>query len=282
LYIRTKTIKGHRYYYLVRGFREGERVRQVVIRYLGKNPWGLLRPRRFLPPERKEYTGRILNRLRERFDDGEIGVEGGGTFGIAYDTGSRWFDKYPSLQQKFGASLQNTRDSALHSDLKKLDAFMPDDIKGDGSPKDRFSRLAAVCLSDPMKAHREVRQAAHWMMNTLYEEADIREELTRLKLWLLVDSRSGNTRRGTILAKPQQVYAGPVDRTTKTILGYSVVEAGDQGYVLRGKLGGRFRLERKRFEPDQLIVKSCRTQKLCTLKGIRRFTDQGGTLRAVV
>ena len=282
LYIRTKTIKGHRYYYLVRGYREGEQVRQVVIRYLGKNPWGMLRPRRFLPPEREEYTARLLNRLRERFDDGEIGVEGGGTFGIAYDTGGRWFDKYPALQKKFNSALQDSPDSAFHSGLKKLDGFMPGDIEGDGSPKDRFARLAAACLAEPMKVRRQAREAANWMMNALYEEPDIREELTRLKFWLLVDSSSGNTRRGSILAKPSKRYSGPIDRTTKTLLGYTVVEVNDHGYLLRGKLGGMFRLERKRFEPDKLIVKSCRTEKLCTLKGMRRFTDEGGMLRAIV
>lgn len=34
-YIRTKTIKGREYRYLVRGIRDGKRVRQKVIRYLG-------------------------------------------------------------------------------------------------------------------------------------------------------------------------------------------------------------------------------------------------------
>lgn len=34
-YIRTKTIKGRDYLYLVRGVREGASVRQKVVRYLG-------------------------------------------------------------------------------------------------------------------------------------------------------------------------------------------------------------------------------------------------------
>lgn len=36
-YIRHKVIKGHVYYYLVEGRREGDRVRQKVLKYLGKN-----------------------------------------------------------------------------------------------------------------------------------------------------------------------------------------------------------------------------------------------------
>jgi hypothetical protein len=40
MYIRSKTIKGHTYYYLVEGRREGKTVRQKVIRYLGKSPTG--------------------------------------------------------------------------------------------------------------------------------------------------------------------------------------------------------------------------------------------------
>ena len=35
-YVRTKTIKGQTYYYLVESHREGDKVRQRVIKYLGK------------------------------------------------------------------------------------------------------------------------------------------------------------------------------------------------------------------------------------------------------
>jgi len=34
-YLRTKKIKGNTYYYLVKSMREGKRVRQVVLAYLG-------------------------------------------------------------------------------------------------------------------------------------------------------------------------------------------------------------------------------------------------------
>jgi len=36
-FIRTKKVKGHTYYYLVESYREGGKVKQRVIRYLGKN-----------------------------------------------------------------------------------------------------------------------------------------------------------------------------------------------------------------------------------------------------
>jgi len=34
-YIRTKKIKGRTYYYLVKSVREGDRIRQVMLEYLG-------------------------------------------------------------------------------------------------------------------------------------------------------------------------------------------------------------------------------------------------------
>jgi hypothetical protein len=38
VYVRYKIIKGHLYYYLVKGVREGGKVRQKVVKYLGKHP----------------------------------------------------------------------------------------------------------------------------------------------------------------------------------------------------------------------------------------------------
>ena len=35
-YLRTKTIKGNKYYYLVESKREGSKVNQKVIRYIGR------------------------------------------------------------------------------------------------------------------------------------------------------------------------------------------------------------------------------------------------------
>ncbi len=40
MYVRSKNIKGHTYYYLVHGVREGGKVKQRVVLYLGKYPWG--------------------------------------------------------------------------------------------------------------------------------------------------------------------------------------------------------------------------------------------------
>jgi hypothetical protein len=34
-YLRTKKIKGNTYYYLVRSVREGKKVRQIMVAYLG-------------------------------------------------------------------------------------------------------------------------------------------------------------------------------------------------------------------------------------------------------
>jgi hypothetical protein len=37
VYVRSKVVKGHTYYYLVRGERHGAKVMQKVVRYLGKS-----------------------------------------------------------------------------------------------------------------------------------------------------------------------------------------------------------------------------------------------------
>jgi hypothetical protein len=66
VYVRSKTIKGHTYYYLVEGRRDGKRVSQKVIRYLGKHGWASLQPTRFIPVIRKDYKEvftRLFNRL---------------------------------------------------------------------------------------------------------------------------------------------------------------------------------------------------------------------------
>jgi hypothetical protein len=56
VYVRYKVIKGHTYYYLVRGERHGTQVKQKVVRYLGKHPWRYVTPIRFARVVRKDYT----------------------------------------------------------------------------------------------------------------------------------------------------------------------------------------------------------------------------------
>lgn len=36
-YIRTKTVKGHEYRYLVESYREGGKVKQRILKYLGRD-----------------------------------------------------------------------------------------------------------------------------------------------------------------------------------------------------------------------------------------------------
>ena len=40
MFVRSKRIHGHTYYYLVKNERHGKQVKQKVIKYLGKEPWG--------------------------------------------------------------------------------------------------------------------------------------------------------------------------------------------------------------------------------------------------
>lgn len=51
MYIRRKVIKGHTYYYLVEGRRHGGKVKQKVIRYLGKHPGAQVAPAATHVPE---------------------------------------------------------------------------------------------------------------------------------------------------------------------------------------------------------------------------------------
>ena len=48
MYVRSKNIKGHTYYYLVEGHRVNGKVMQKVIQYLGKEGWGSIEPTRFV------------------------------------------------------------------------------------------------------------------------------------------------------------------------------------------------------------------------------------------
>lgn len=48
MYVRTKNIKGHTYYYLVEGHRVNGKVMQKVIKYLGKEGWKSIKPTKFV------------------------------------------------------------------------------------------------------------------------------------------------------------------------------------------------------------------------------------------
>jgi hypothetical protein len=54
-FIRTKTIKGHTYYYLVKNVRQGRKVRQKHVMYLGKNP--TLAMQKLLKKEGVQFKG---------------------------------------------------------------------------------------------------------------------------------------------------------------------------------------------------------------------------------
>ena len=56
MYVRHKFIKGHKYFYLVRGERHGDTVEQIHVRYLGKDPWAYVSPSRFTRTVRKDLN----------------------------------------------------------------------------------------------------------------------------------------------------------------------------------------------------------------------------------
>lgn len=68
MYVRTKNIKGHTYYYLVEGHRVNGKVMQKVIQYLGKGGWGSIAPTRFVGVGAGANTGDTdtVARLRKK------------------------------------------------------------------------------------------------------------------------------------------------------------------------------------------------------------------------
>lgn len=62
-YVRSKTIKGHKYWYLVESRREGHKVRQKHIRYMGKD--GKRIPRNELPADYREPESWHTDRERD-------------------------------------------------------------------------------------------------------------------------------------------------------------------------------------------------------------------------
>ena len=74
MYIRRKVIKGHPYYYLVEGRRHGKKVKQRVIRYLGKHPRTLSYASGFAPIVRKDATA-VFTRLFYRLGSASVRFE---------------------------------------------------------------------------------------------------------------------------------------------------------------------------------------------------------------
>lgn len=74
MYIRRKVIKGHPYYYLVEGRRDGKKVKQRVIRYLGKHLRTLSHASGFAPIVRKDAT-EVFTRLFHRLGSPSVRFE---------------------------------------------------------------------------------------------------------------------------------------------------------------------------------------------------------------
>ena len=64
MYVRHKVIKGHIYYYLVRTERRGKKVRQTVIKYLGKHGWAGVAPNRFTTVVNKQAEATYVRMFR--------------------------------------------------------------------------------------------------------------------------------------------------------------------------------------------------------------------------
>ena len=62
--VRSKRIKGHLYYYLVRNERRGKKVRQTVVKYLGKHGWAGVAPSRFTPIVNKQAEATYVRMFR--------------------------------------------------------------------------------------------------------------------------------------------------------------------------------------------------------------------------
>ena len=76
VYVRSKQVKGHTYYYLVRSVREGDKVRQEMVQYLGsKKPtyWEVMKLKKDCDKKntakekaKKEVSERMEKETQER------------------------------------------------------------------------------------------------------------------------------------------------------------------------------------------------------------------------
>jgi hypothetical protein len=57
VYVRAKKIKGQTYYYLVRSVREGDKIRQVMLEYLGNDKPGIEKTRKLAKKYKKDSAG---------------------------------------------------------------------------------------------------------------------------------------------------------------------------------------------------------------------------------
>jgi hypothetical protein len=282
VYIRPKRIKGHTYWYLVRGDRHNGKVVQTVIRYLGKNPWHCIKPARFKPPERQEDYPRVLTKMHDRFIDKQGShANRKDLYSLALSISETWLKRYPSLRTRLTAAQS---DHKLQSELGRIAAFIPEREGADLTSSRGYplAHLAALCLSDPGKA-LHFRHAAAWLRDALYEEPDIREALSEAHLWHLVDRHSGRKLGPKTFDAPRPLYSGPVDTATKVVLNrYAVIAAGRDGYRLRGKRGAEFLLVRHVERPNELSVRAADGLKPVPILGFRRFSDKDGHLHPVV
>ncbi len=254
MFVRSKVIHGHRYYYLVQNQRHGQKVRQKVVKYLGKDPWAQVAPVRFVYRQRKDYKRPYLQIFRSfgisvhydvpadadehayfdsetkevhfsatptAFDmahelahliDNTIGEDAARRSGQPRPTNwlnAKWrkpsnpsdeltHDGFDDVMQVSDHVYQNSvtyldklaQWQARHPELtKKLDkeiAAVDNFLRGYPSQtSELFADLFALAVTEPRKARTLAPNATAWLMKTLYEHPQVREEMTKAGFWQL-------------------------------------------------------------------------------------------------
>ena len=86
-YVRAKKVKGHTYYYLVRGERVGKQVRQKVIKYLGKNGYDGCAPTGFTAAPSKDPQAKYTKAFKRLGVEVETSLPSDGETHGEYDIG---------------------------------------------------------------------------------------------------------------------------------------------------------------------------------------------------
>jgi hypothetical protein len=141
VYIRRKVIKGHTYYYLVEGRRDGKKVKQRVIRYLGKHPRTLAYASGFAPIIRKDATEiftRLFYRLGSASVSFDIPFSESGSFGMT----NRYTNAVRFREPASGLTMGHELGHVIDNILRNRNAINSD------SPEFAAFRAELQCLTD--------------------------------------------------------------------------------------------------------------------------------------
>ncbi len=94
-----------------------------------------------------------------------------------------WHQQYPSLQSQFEST-----PSEVASELERLRNLIPESSPTTETltAQAAFAHLTTLFLTQPGRTSLQLPHSHRWLLQTLYQEPDIRAALTKSRLWELV------------------------------------------------------------------------------------------------